>query len=140
MHGRVQRAGVGSAAGRAKEPWVAAREAAFRLPGLVDQACHAGAVGLGAVQGEVGAAAEYPLTLAQGDRMHHEHVLVDQPEARECLRGPDASWHPDVAAGLVLGGVAPLAQVVVVSHHEQLGVVPRDLLLWRSEERARWKE
>ncbi len=75
-------------------PWPAGRLG----PGLVAEAQHAGVVAGGADQPELRLLREQRLACAEGDRMDVQHILVDEAEPGEPLRGADAARHAEGAA------------------------------------------
>ena len=87
----------------------------------------AGVVGLGTYQFQAGLPGEQRLAGADRDRVDVQDVLVDEAEPCEPLRGADAAWHTEVAAGLIPEPGNGRGQLVVTAGDDQLGIAPRQI-------------
>jgi len=84
-------------------------------------------VGLGTHQFQAGLPGEQRLAGADRDRVDMQDVLVDEAEPGEPLRGADAAWHTEVAAGLIPEPGNGRGQLVVTAGDDQLGIAPRQI-------------
>src|SRR5215469_9027392 len=92
--------------------------------GPVMHAHHPGLVGPGADPLQVDPAGKDALSLAYGDGMDQQHILVNQAEPHKRLRGANAAGHAQVLPWLLLDLVHGCSQVVITLHYEQLGMLP----------------
>jgi len=84
-------------------------------------------VRLGADQFQDRPAGEYWLSSAKRDWVHHEHILVDEPEPSEPLCGTNAARHAEVLSGLLLVPGYRIDEVGIVVDDQQFRVVPAEI-------------